>query len=563
MKKDKKTLDFIKYCSNKFNNTFIYDDTIYIASSKNITYICPIHGLQIQIARNHKRNKFGCKLCSKDNMNRHTKTTEEFILESKKIYSIKLDYDLTKYINKRTKVKLRCIEHDYIFKQDPNSHLKGMNGCQICISNKISKNKLANSEYNKKKNIKRITNLELFVKKAKVLYSEHYDYNKVIFINMKTKVIIKCNIHDVEFKIAPTDFIHSQNGCTLCGKEKQRKQFVKNKSDWIQESIAVHNNKYDYSKVDYKDNRTKIIIICPIHGEFTQVPNKHVNRGDGCPNCMLENRKMTLKEFLINAKKIHNEKYDYSNTKLTLKGKHSYINYHCLNCNMEVLQRVDGHLSGDGCLYCSGKIKDTSMWVNKAKEVHGNLYDYEKVDYKKFNEEVEIICKKHKSFFQLPTLHLNGSGCPICRASKGEKKILNYLKNNNIIYIHDKAYISILNKFNSKENIKRLRFDFFIPSKNIFIEFDGAQHFNSASFNTKREGSYEKFKRTEQTDNIKNNLIESLDDYELIRIPFWDINNIENILDKILLIDKVSQVILFKYSYENIQNIFNKKLTKH
>jgi superfamily II DNA or RNA helicase len=179
--------------------------------------------------------------------------------------------------------------------------------------------------------------------------------------------------------------------------------------EFIKRAKEVHGDKYDYSKVEYKSAKEKVCIICPLHGEFWQIPSNHLH-GYGCPKCSGKNR--TTEDFIAEARKIHGDKYDYS--------KVEYVNTKtkvCIICpeHGEFWQNPCDHLIGKGCPKCSGVNKsNTEEFVKKAKEIHGDKYDYSKVFYINNKTKVCIICTEHGEFWQTPINHLNGQGCPIC-----------------------------------------------------------------------------------------------------------------------------------------------------
>ena len=87
------------------------------------------------------------------------------------------------------------------------------------------------------------------------------------------------------------------------------------REEFIKKAKEIHGNKYDYSKAEYVDTHTKVSIICPIHGEFLQSPHENY-KGNGCKKCLAEKRKLSHKEFVEKAEKIHGKKYDYSKVDL-------------------------------------------------------------------------------------------------------------------------------------------------------------------------------------------------------------------------------------------------------
>lgn len=297
------------------------------------------------------------------------------------------------------------------------------------------------------------------------------------------------------------------------------------KENFLRKSIIIHNNKYNYSKSVYKNRDTKIEIICPIHNSFFQNPHNHMY-GEGCPKCgeliRLSHRTSSTKEFICKAKRVYGNKYDYSKffyIRSFVKGiiicpKHG-----------EFLQTPNSHLCGVECPYCFGTPKkNTSTFINNAINLWSDTYDYSLVNYNGNKEKIIIICKKHGNFLQRPNDHLSGYGCPKCQSSKGELKILNFLKNHNIIYQYQKTFKDCRNPTTNQ----MLKFDFYIPSKNLLIEYDGEQHFKIGDF-----GSFKFTKQdlndVRQRDKIKSHYAK-LNNIKLLRIKYTKLNKIDTIL---------------------------------
>lgn len=283
--------------------------------------------------------------------------------------------------------------------------------------------------------------------------------------------------------------------------------------NFFNKAISIYEKKYDYSLVEYVDVFHKINIICPIHGIFSILPPSHL-KGFGCPKC---NSKI---KFIEKSKKIHENKYSYDLVNYFSSKKN--INIKCPTHGI-FTQTPDKHLSGQGCPKCSGQQKNTNDFILQSKSIHRDKYDYSKVIYIGSKKNVIIICTKHGEFNQMPTTHLNGSGCPKCGyESNGEQIINDYLEDNNIEHIREK-------KFNDCKNIRKLPFDFYLPKKNILIEYDGEQHFKPV----KNWGGEIGFNKIIINDNIKNNFADN-NNIKLIRIKYSEINEISNILNEIL-----------------------------
>ena len=153
---------------------------------------------------------------------------------------------------------------------------------------------------------------EEFVARATQVHNGTYDYSLSKYLNGKTEVRIICPIHGEFLQKAHNHLLGY--GCTKCGRDSTSKKQTKTREDFIRKAQKIHSNKYDYSKVEYVNNRSKVCIVCPEHGEFLQIPDKHL-QGEGCPKCCTKNRRYTTEEFIQRAKEIHGDKYDYSKTK--------------------------------------------------------------------------------------------------------------------------------------------------------------------------------------------------------------------------------------------------------
>lgn len=302
-------------------------------------------------------------------------------------------------------------------------------------------------------------NTEIFVNRLKEKYGDIYDYSNVIYVKSNIKVDILCKKHGI-FSVRPNDILRG-HGCPLCGKERTKEKLSDTLENFILKAREVHGWKYDYSKVIYKGSEQKICIICPEHGEFWQTPHSHLN-GRGCPSCGLkkrvEKRRDHLGVFIEKAKSVHGDKYDYS--KAIYKNTMEKVLIVCPK-HGEFWQRPIDHLHGHGCPKCGGYGRlSTEEFINRCVCVHNGFYDYSKVAYHNNREKVCIICPKHGEFWQQPSHHMNGHGCPKCYKSSLEDEIISLLDSTGVEYEYNKRY-----KF-----LNGLQLDFFIPSLNIAIE---------------------------------------------------------------------------------------------
>jgi protein-arginine kinase activator protein McsA len=192
--------------------------------------------------------------------------------------------------------------------------------------------------------MKKLTN-EAFFKGIEKEHGDKYDYSKLEYINMSTKVTIICPIHG-EFKQRPHNHVEGK-GCPKCGFDRTRNSKVKTTNKFIAQANEIHNNKYDYSKTNYTTGIIKVIIICPIHGEFKQDPYNHL-QGKGCPKCG-KVYKPTTEEFIQKVRGVHGDKYDYSLFKYVTSSTASEI---ICPIHGKFKQTPQNHLKGKGCFKC-------------------------------------------------------------------------------------------------------------------------------------------------------------------------------------------------------------------
>lgn len=198
-------------------------------------------------------------------MSNQSEKTLKFIAKARAKHGDKYEYSEVNYTGAKDKVRIICRTHG-IFEQAPTNHLTGF-GCNMCANNK------------------RIDTAE-FIKRAKAVHGERYDYSKARYVNTDTPLIVICSKHG-EFTPRPDNHINRKTGCPACSGN-----LVSNTENFIALCKKVHgDNKYDYSKVNYINNYTHVTIICPKHGEFKQIPFVHTTNTEqntkcGCPHCI-------------------------------------------------------------------------------------------------------------------------------------------------------------------------------------------------------------------------------------------------------------------------------------
>lgn len=256
--------------------------------------------------------------------------------------------------------------------------------------------------------------------------------------------------------------------------------------EFIKRANTVHGGKYDYSKVNYVNNHTKVTIICPIHGEFKQNMINHINGKQGCPICG-GTKKLTTEEFIKKSKRNFGDKYDYS--KVNYVNNRTRVTIICPE-HGEFEQTPRDHLSNKiGCPKCGGTEKlTTKIFIEKAKIKHGDKYEYSKVNYINSHEKVTITCLKHGDFYQRPNDHLSGYGCPKCRSSSLEELTRNLLKSKNIRFKEQMSWDWLVYK--GKQKV-----DFYLIDFNVVVECQGIQHFEERVFFEKEDTFEERLNR--------------------------------------------------------------------
>jgi len=263
---------------------------------------------------------------------------------------------------------------------------------------------------------------EEFIERAKKVHGDKYDYSKSEYSGSNKKVTILCKEHG-EFEQTPNTHL-SNHGCAKCWKSRR----TKTTEYFVTKARKVHGDKYDYSKVDYIHSEKKVIILCSRHGEFLQTASEHL-QGSGCIVCRHEKNTKPVAVFLSEANNIHKNKYDYHKMKYSSSTKKIII---VCKIHGEFNQTPTDHIQGYGCPKCGGSFPlTTEEFIEKAKKVHGDKYDYSKTVYTRTKDKVTIICKEHGEFRQTANAHVSAKkGCEKCTVGISNKEIqlLNELK---------------------------------------------------------------------------------------------------------------------------------------
>lgn len=264
---------------------------------------------------------------------------------------------------------------------------------------------------------KRVTTAD-FIQRACKVHGNRYDYTKVLYVAAKSKVTIICPEHG-EFEQTPANHCTGY-GCPECGGNKPLTL-----DRFIERANKIHKGRYDYSRVEFKNVESKVEIICPDHGPFLQRLMSHL-KGFGCDRCGRVDTAKKLghsrERFLEDARQAHGDRYDYSQVEYV--NALTKVTIICPD-HGPFRQKPANHIRDVGCPKCGDestaakRTRTTEDFVREAKEVHGDRYDYSRVEYKSSHEKVEIGCTEHGSFWQSPVNHVKGNkaGCPGCALS--------------------------------------------------------------------------------------------------------------------------------------------------
>jgi len=338
------TEQFIERSKSKYGDKFSYTKTNYINAHTNITIYCNLCNIEFETSPNrHLRSIDGCCLnCQRIKIgNNKRKPISKFITQSKDIFGeLKYDYSLVDYKNKHTKIKLKCIECDYIFEQTPHTHLSGNNGCSICGKGKL--------------------NTESFITKSKKIHiNNEYDYSKVIYVNANKKIIIQCNRCGNDFKQTPGCHL-SGRGCKECSIKTRSINRTSNKEDFVEKANKIFTqNEYDYTNSIYIKSDTNIDIYCNKCNEiFILTPNKHLggrgctNNCNKCPECFLWRTGGKLCSYCIPQKE--NKKYQKTKEYKIVKFLRENIDIEFIHnksvgveCTLDDRENTNGHLYPD------------------------------------------------------------------------------------------------------------------------------------------------------------------------------------------------------------------------
>lgn len=372
-----------------------------------------------------------------------------------------------------------------------------------------------------------VKNKEEFLQKSTEVHGDKYDYSKVEYTKSINKVVIICKIHG---DFCQTPHIHIKGaGCKKCTIDKKIHKLTYTTDKFVSKAKEKHGELYDYSKVDYENTKTSIIIICKKHGEFNQLPHNHLN-GRGCKKCSFKIKSIrqtfTNERFIEISKELYPNKFDYTDTNFI--NTRSRVNLKCIKHNIDFETGACMHLKKNtpgGCPKCiyekysQVRVKPQDQFIKECQDVHKNRYDYSKVVYINSNKKINIICNIHGEFKQQAQNHIQGRGCPMCHIHKNENECKNVIER-----ITGEYFIRERPKF-----LKRLEYDGYNDDLKLGFEYNGIQHYEYVPFfhsNNKRN-----FEKQKEND-IKKIELSHLNGIFLIVVPYCEVDKEKYIIEK-------------------------------
>ncbi|AUR88781.1 hypothetical protein NVP1118B_21 [Vibrio phage 1.118.B._10N.261.49.F6] len=270
-------------------------------------------------------------------------TTEEFIEKARAVHGDLYGYDRAVYVRSADKVIITCPKHGD-FNQGVHNHLQGC-GCAKCADTALT--------------------TEEFVEKARTVHGDKYSYDLAVYVANKKKVTITCPEHG-DFSQTPYGHLKG-SGCAKCADTSLTTE------EFIEKSREVHGDKYSYERTVYVTNKKKVVITCPEHGDFEQIPRHHL-KGGGCAKCRYDADRLTTEEFVEKARAVHGSRYGYART--VYVGSKDKITITCPK-HGDFNQGVHNHLLGCGCPKCASygfnPDKQAYLYILLDTETHSRV----------------------------------------------------------------------------------------------------------------------------------------------------------------------------------------------
>ena len=369
-------------------DTYDYSAVTYKTATDKVTIICRTHGPFEQLLPAHIRGQ-GCPRCASLKYGSYLKKDKtDFIKKAQEKWGEKFDYEDVQYLNNKTPVLIKCIEHNCQFRQAPNNHYR-TNGCSQCqeAEKAPSKSGGANPKYDTK----------TLIEVLEQIFPGKYTYEKTEYVNMNTKIIVTCPTHG-DFYKRPADMKGKKKGCQKCHSMEIRSKQLSDPEIIIGKIKNIHGEgAFDFSKFAYDGLYVKAVLICQkCKGEFEIRPND-VIQGQGCKKCSMERRseanRITQEEIIARCKSEHGDRYDYS--RVECNPEEGVVGKITIICKKhgEFRQRANCHYSGYNCPKCKSSKREHNM---------RKLLTLRKIDFEEQKVFVQSVDKRFIYDFFLP-----------------------------------------------------------------------------------------------------------------------------------------------------------------
>lgn len=304
--------------------------------------------------------------------------------------------------------------------------------------------------------MKRLTTEE-FVCRAKEVWGDRWKYDKVEYLNNTTPVLLECPEHG-EFTQTPKSHLRGEGACRSC-------RGILNEEAFLKQALEVWGDRWDYSSMEFSTARDPLQISCPTHGPFTQVGLSHLKGYVGCPECS-ERKKKPAHHLEAQAKEVWGDRWDFS--KSQWGQTRSEVVVICPQ-HGGFTQNTRNLLRGDvGCRPCKGIVSSSEEFMERAKVIWGDRWDYSALNFRTISSKVTLRCPLHGEFQQMGSDHLRGFvGCPSCsnaQPSALEQDLREYIQS---------LGIEVQSSVTGLLDPPRLELDMYIPSQKKAFEFNG------------------------------------------------------------------------------------------
>ena len=415
--------EFLKKAKQTYKSQYTYEDVVYFNSRSKVTITCREHG-SFQQTPGKLLAGTGCPSCGLERRHKSRRLKKDEVLKRlKSVHGDALRFQINEYENIRQKITVSCQLHGKF--QSSIGNLFTGRGCLKCsLAKTAHSRRLSNDDW---------------IKKAKAVHGNRYNYKDTCYDGANNKLTIICRQHG-PFEIRASNHINKKQGCRKCVQPNASWASTKRKprvspEKFLERFFLAHpTKKLRVDIATYENMNSQVRVKCIEHGNFAAKPSNLV-RGSGCPKCAhnsnSESRRLPLNDFIKRCSSLYNDAYEYDYVEY--KNLHEYILVECPQHGIWSVIAAN-HLHGkSGCPSCQ-KLKQTEKlqkytrlsdgeFFSRCEQMHGKTYDYKKSDFQGVMQIMRIGCPKHGWFEQRAGAHMSGKGCPSCGREIANSKL--------------------------------------------------------------------------------------------------------------------------------------------